>query len=25
MMMFICVILLLLGPFVVQWMGTGLS
>lgn len=25
MMMFICVILLLLGPFVIQWMGTGLS
>ncbi|HJL01604.1 MAG TPA: type II secretion system F family protein [Polyangiaceae bacterium LLY-WYZ-15_(1-7)] len=25
MMMFMCIILLLLGPFVVQWMGTGLS
>ncbi|MBX3250267.1 MAG: type II secretion system F family protein [Myxococcales bacterium] len=25
MMMFMCVILLLLGPFVIQWMGTGLS
>ncbi len=25
MLMFVCIILLLLGPFVVKWMGTGMS